>query len=118
MQYLVDAQLPRRVKAWLIDYGVSALHTLDLPRKNRTSDREIIADYSSSDVVIVSKDKDFPHQRIIHGKPEKLLWITTGNIRNDKLISLFEFNFDYIVEAFNVGAKFIEMDNVSVIIHE
>ena len=35
MQYLVDAQLPRRVKAWLIDYGVSALHTLDLPRKNR-----------------------------------------------------------------------------------
>ena len=66
MRYLVDAQLPRRFKNWLVERGTIAKHTLDLPRKNKTPDREIIADYSSEEVIIISKDKDFPHQRIIH----------------------------------------------------
>ncbi len=118
MQYLIDAQLPRKLRDWLMQSGVDAIHTLDLPKSNLTSDLELIEEYSSSTVVIVSKDKDFPHQRIIRGKPEMLLWITTGNLVNQELLELFEKNFDYINSSFHGGSKFIEMDNVSVIIHE
>ena len=118
MKYLIDAQLPRRVKNWLVEFGVEAIHTLDLPKQNATPDSEIIEIHAAVNVIVVSKDKDFPQQRIIRGRPEKLLWITTGNISNNELIKLFELNFKYINDSFIQGSKFIEMDNLSVIIHE
>lgn len=43
MKFLVDAQLPRRFAGWLTDAGYDALHTLDMPLKNRTPDREIVS---------------------------------------------------------------------------
>jgi len=43
MKFLIDAQLPRRMAGWLIQAGHDALHTLDLPAGNRTSDAEVIA---------------------------------------------------------------------------
>ena len=69
-------------------------------------------------MVVISKDKDFPQQRILRGKPERLLWVTTGNIVNRDLLLLFAANFDYIDESFQAGSSFIELGNVSIIIHE
>jgi predicted nuclease of predicted toxin-antitoxin system len=42
MNFLVDAQLPRRVAIWLTAGGCDAIHTLDMPNQNRTSDEEIV----------------------------------------------------------------------------
>ena len=42
MKFLVDAQLPRRMCAWLASCGHDALHTLDLPLGNRTSDAAVM----------------------------------------------------------------------------
>ena len=41
MNFLVDAQLPRRMTAWLTAGGCNAIHTLDLPDANRTTDEQI-----------------------------------------------------------------------------
>ena len=41
MNFLVDAQLPRRMTAWLTAAGCDAMHTLDLPVGNRTTDEQI-----------------------------------------------------------------------------
>jgi predicted nuclease of predicted toxin-antitoxin system len=41
MKFLVDAQLPRRMTAWLTAAGCDAVHTLDLPDGNRTTDEQI-----------------------------------------------------------------------------
>jgi predicted nuclease of predicted toxin-antitoxin system len=41
MNFLVDAQLPRRMTAWLAAAGCDAVHTLDLLDGNRTSDEQI-----------------------------------------------------------------------------
>lgn len=41
MKFLVDAQLPRRLVYRLRDAGYYALHTLNLPLRNRTEDVEI-----------------------------------------------------------------------------
>ncbi len=43
MKFLVDAQLPRRLCRLLIAEGHDAVHTLDLPNANRTTDVEINA---------------------------------------------------------------------------
>lgn len=81
MRFLVDAQLPRRFAAWLNEAGQDALHTLDLPRKNLTSDGEIIARARQDGRVVVSKDADFAQSFLITGEPSLLL-ISTGNIDN------------------------------------
>ena len=38
MKFLVDAHLPRRLAYQLCAFGHEAVHTLDLPRGNRTPD--------------------------------------------------------------------------------
>lgn len=43
MKFLVDAQLPQRLAKWLNEAGHDTLHTLDLPKKNRTSDNDLVA---------------------------------------------------------------------------
>lgn len=38
MTFLIDAQLPKRLCAWLREAGHDVMHTLDLPLGNRTPD--------------------------------------------------------------------------------
>ncbi len=42
MTFLVDAQFPRKMVPWLTVEGCDALHTLDLPSGNQTTDKQII----------------------------------------------------------------------------
>lgn len=42
MNFLIDAQLPRRAAGWLIVAGCGAVHTLDLPDGNRTTDEQLL----------------------------------------------------------------------------
>ena len=119
MKYVVDAQLPRRLARWIQNKGIEATHTLDLPDQNETEDSEIIRIVSQDDEsIVISKDRDFPEQRIIKGEPERLLWITTGNIANDKLMEIFKSEFDRVHTLFLSGTKFIEISNESMTIHE
>ena len=82
MNFLVDAQLPRRMAAWLAAAGCDAVHTLDLPDGNRTTDTQIndVADRDGR--VVVTKDADFVDYHLIAGRPAKLLLISTGNLNN------------------------------------
>lgn len=118
MKYIVDAQLPKRLTRWLVEYGVEAKHTLDLPDKNDTHDLDIIKLSVAEDFIIISKDEDFIQYRMVKGVPERLLSITTGNIVNNKLIKLFEANFPSINALFKEGAKVIELSNEAVTVHQ
>ena len=90
MKFLVDAQLPRHLSHWLRQRSHDSLHTLDLPDGNRTSDIEIMRIADSEDRVIITKDEDFVRSHLLRGTPKKLLLISTGNIRNDELLRIFE----------------------------
>lgn len=118
MKYIIDAQLPRSLAKWMVENDYEAVHTLDLPDKNNTSDSEIIRIASLDDVsIVVSKDKDFPEQRIIRGLPKKLLWVTTGNIKNNQLLKIFESEFEKINSLFEEGFLFVELSNENITIH-
>ena len=43
MKFIVDAQLPKGIVQILRDEGIDAIHTDDLPNKERTTDNEIMA---------------------------------------------------------------------------
>jgi len=65
MRFLVDAQLPPRLGAWLRDLGHDVLHTLDLTDGNKTTDAEICRRADREQRVVVTKDADFvsSHER-------------------------------------------------------
>jgi len=102
---------------WLIDKGYDTIHTNDLPNKHLTSDRYIIEIAEKENRIVISKDSDFYKSNLIEGKPEKLLFVTTGNIINKDLIKLFELNFLTIIYYFDTGNKIIELDNSSIKVH-
>ena len=117
MRFIIDAQLPFSLKILLIDIGHDAIHTDDLGDKERTSDNEIREVSENKNRIVISKDADFVDSFYIKGIPKKLLLISTGNIKNSELFSLFSKNIEKIVTLFDTN-DLIEMDNNDIIAHE
>ena len=103
MKFLIDAQLPRRLVHRLREAGFEAIHTLDLPLGNRTPDTDI-------------NNADFVNSFHLQHKPHKLLLVSTGNIGNAELESLFMANIEKISDGF-AQFDFIEMDRKRVVFH-
>ncbi len=59
MKFIVDAQLPKSLARFLSERGFDAIHTLDLPGKNATDDREINRLSLEEKRIVISKDSDF-----------------------------------------------------------
>lgn len=117
MKFLIDAQLPYRLKYRMIEKGFDAIHTRDLPDANETEDLDVVVRAEKENRTVISKDSDFLKLHILSGKPSRLLLITTGNIVNKELLSLFEKNFDTVIKLFN-SYKVVEMNNFFVMGHE
>ncbi|HEV7518976.1 MAG TPA: DUF5615 family PIN-like protein [Thermoanaerobaculia bacterium] len=100
MKFLVDAHLPRRLVYLLRNAGHDAIHTGDLPLRNRTPDEVINQVSHAEERLVITKDADFVSTHLIQRKPYKLLLISTGNIKNSDLLRLFEQNLGLIVDAF------------------
>jgi len=49
--------------------------------------------------VVITKDSDFYHSHLLHGKPWKLLLVRTGNVRTRDLKALFQTHLTAIVAA-------------------
>ena len=111
----MDAQLPRRAAAWFAAAGCDAVHTLDLPDGNRTTDEQIndLADREFR--VVVTKDADFVDSHLLCGRPAKLLLVSTGNVTNRELESLLVPLLPGIVREFGAHA-FLELGPAGLII--
>jgi predicted nuclease of predicted toxin-antitoxin system len=116
MKFLIDAQLPRKLVSWLQDQGHDAIHTLDLPKKNATSDSDVIQYAVTESRIVISKDSDFVQAFLVNGEPSLFL-ISTGNISNRDLESLLRANLIAIVDAFQDN-RFIEINTDGLIAHE
>ena len=113
MKFLVDAHLPPGLCALLQAAGHDAVHTRQLTAQNRTPD-ETINELSLRDQrVVVTKDSDFYHSHLLHGKPWKLLLLRTGNIRTRGLKALFQQHLPTIVAALD-NNSLVELDWKSV----
>ena len=116
MNWLVDAQLPKRLATRLTERGHDAVHTLDLASGNRSTDSEICILADREERVVVTKDADFVDSHILSGSPERLLLVSTGNIGNRELFCLVDRHLDRIVESFS-DASFVELTAHQVVVH-
>ncbi len=115
MNFLVDAQLPRRMVAWLAAVGCDTRHTLDLPDGNRTTDEQINDVADREQRVVVSKDADFVDGHLLRGRPAKLLLISTGNISNRDLETLVMPLIPDIVREFQTHS-FLELGRAGLVV--
>jgi predicted nuclease of predicted toxin-antitoxin system len=116
MRFLLDAQLPRRLVYRLREAGHDAIHTLDLPERNRTTDAAICAQAEADGRVVMTKDADFVSSFLVTGSPPKLLLVSTGNISNPQLEQLLLANLEAIVRSLD-DADFVELGRSSIIVH-
>ena len=117
MKFIIDAQLPVALSKFLAKNGFDVIHIDDLPNKEFSTDNEIREISLKDERIVVTKDADFLDSYYITGIPKKLLLITTGNIKNKDLLSLFDSNIKQIIELFH-DHSFIELDNNKLIGHE
>jgi predicted nuclease of predicted toxin-antitoxin system len=118
VKFLVDAQLPRSLAGLLQSFGHDAIHTLDLPDANRTSDEALCRVATDEQRVLVTKDGDFVDSFLLRGLPSKLLFVTTGNISNNELLALFRGNLQSIVAFLTALSCFVEIDRSGLTIRD
>lgn len=109
----MDAHLPPGLCAVLQAAGHDALHTRRMPAENRTPDEVINALSLQEQRVVVTKDSDFYHSHLLHGKPWKLLLIRTGNLRTRELTALFQKHLPAILAALEQNSL-VELDRQTV----
>ena len=115
--FIVDAQLPYSLAIMLRQRGYDAVHTDDLPNKERTGDNEIRIVAKDDNRIVITKDSDFFNSYILSKSPSRLLLISTGNIINKELFYLFEKYLETIVVNFETNT-FLELTNDELFAHE
>ena len=116
MNFLIDANLPRRLVNLFRERGHHAAHTLDLPDANATEDTAILQYSDEENCVIITKDSDFTTSFWLNNRPNKLLLISTGNISNKELEALLVANFEQITTDLSKN-RFVELSREHVIVH-
>jgi predicted nuclease of predicted toxin-antitoxin system len=113
MKFLVDAHLPPSLCNLLQAAGHDAIHTSHLIAQNRTPDEALNELSLKEQRVVITKDSDFYHSHLLHGKPWKLLLVRTGNIRTRDLKRLFGEHLPAIVAALERNSL-VELDSQTV----
>ena len=113
---LLDAQLPKQLKALFAEFGFESLHTLDLLQGNRTKDKELVKLSIEEEYIIVTKDNDFVESHLLTGQPRMLLLISCGNISNKELNILLRTYLPHITLEFQ-ESNFIELSGEDLIVH-
>jgi len=116
VRVLVDAHLPYHLSEFLSAHKIQSKHTLDIPKKNATSDSEIIRFADDENRIMISKDSDFLDNYILDGSPKKLLIVSTGNINNQNLVRLLEKNLETLKSLFEEHSV-IEIDEEEIQVH-
>jgi predicted nuclease of predicted toxin-antitoxin system len=116
MNFLIDAQLPRRLASVLQQYGHTVFHTLDLPHRNRTDDDEIMQFADTRDCIVVTKDSDFVDAFYLQHRPQQLWLLSTGNISNRDLEALIRANIAQVVPLFQ-QYRFVELSRTDLVVH-
>jgi predicted nuclease of predicted toxin-antitoxin system len=116
VKFIVDAHLPRRLAVHLRRSGHDAIHTSDLPDKNRTTDSEINRLAEMEGRVVVTKDADFVSSFVLWRRPGKLLLVSTGNITNAELDAMLSDHL-YEIESAFLSYSYVELRRDSLVLH-
>jgi predicted nuclease of predicted toxin-antitoxin system len=87
LKLLFDNNLSVRIAEAMQEYFPGSKHVYDLNIAH-FSDNEIWEYARNNDFAIVTKDKDFYHLALTKGYPPKVIWVVSGNCRNEEMIKI------------------------------
>lgn len=101
MKFLIDEQLPNLLAEWLESKGHDAVHISGLTSDSdvRISDEYICECSMMEERVVITKDADFLNTYLVKKQPYKLVYVTTGNLRNRPLLDLFRGSLSQLISA-------------------
>ena len=80
----LDAQLsPRLTRRIEGNFGVECLHVRDMGFRD-AEDPEIFQKARDFGAVVMTKDEDFVHLLERNGPPPQVIWVTSGNMPNER----------------------------------
>ena len=116
MKFIVNAQLPKSLSDLLNRKGLDSIHTLELERKIKTTDNQILTIASKEERIVITKDTDFLESFIVKSIPQKLILVKTGNIHNKLLLQLFEKNLETLLNSLS-RSNLIEISQTEIAEH-
>jgi predicted nuclease of predicted toxin-antitoxin system len=110
MKFWIDAQLPPALAIHLAKtFAVDAQSLREIGLRD-AADWNIYEMAKAANSVIVSKDSDFVDLISRFGSPPKLIWVTCGNVSNEKLRQVFdESRFRTALALLNEGQSIVEI---------
>ena len=107
MKFIVDAQLPPALAAWLKSKGHDAVAVREIGL--READDNTIWSYARAEnAIVVTKDEDFDQLATANPKA-RVLWVRIGNAVNRVLLARFERAWPEIVSHLEAGAQVVEI---------
>lgn len=113
MIFWVDAQLPPALAKFLeTKFGVEAVALRELGLRD-AEDTDIFAKARSAGAIVISKDADFVEMVERLGAPPQLLWVTCGNVTNERLQEIFSKVWPDVIALLENGEPIVEVAQVS-----
>jgi predicted nuclease of predicted toxin-antitoxin system len=107
----VDAQISPQLAPWITEHlGVEAYSARWLGYRD-ASDEAIFTAARQSDVVVLTKDRDFPDLLERHGPPPKVIWVTMGNTTNARLREVLQRLLPAALELVAKGESLVELSD-------
>ena len=85
LKVLFDNNLSVKLPQAVSEFFPDSKHVTEL-KIERFTDQEIFKFAGKNQFVIVTKDRDFYHLLNTFGPPPKIVWLSVGNCRNNKVV--------------------------------
>lgn len=108
MKFIIDAQLPPTLAAWLRNAGHDAEHVQNLGLQT-ASDNDIRAYAESTGSVVFTKDRDFVPATDSSSRQVQIVWVRTGNLSTQALLGRLEAAWPQLLEHLTKGERLIEL---------
>jgi predicted nuclease of predicted toxin-antitoxin system len=105
----LDAQLSPRLRRWIGEnFGVECLHVRDLGLRD-AEDPEIFQRARDAGAVVMTKDEDFVHLVERNNPPPQVIWITSGNMPNERFKLLLVKTLQDAISLIESGEAVVEI---------
>jgi predicted nuclease of predicted toxin-antitoxin system len=109
MTIWIDAQLSPAIATWITsNFAVTAKALRDLGLRD-AEDKDIFTAAKSVDVIVMTKDADFPKLLETFGSPPKIIWLTCGNTSNKNLKTILLSTLKSALDLLESGESLVEI---------
>jgi predicted nuclease of predicted toxin-antitoxin system len=113
MKIWLDAHLSPALAEWLeVNYAIEAAALRDLGLRDAT-DQSIFQAARQSDVVVMTKDRDFVDLVGRLGTPPQVIWLTFGNTSNQRLRQILRATLPRALSLLESGEPIVEISDIT-----